>query len=297
MLNNSAFCTYTKIEELECIEIMHPKFEALICLQGAQLTRFKHSEHGDLLWLSPQAQYKKGASVRGGIPICWPWFGALEFNPAIVRESVKTPINSNSAHGFARELPWELIEVQESVHGVEISLQLRHNKDTLKIWPYEFELTCHFKLADTIAIQLRSKNLSPNAMAISQALHTYLPTSDISNTRVLGAGDGQYIDALDEWQLKKQHGSINFNQEVDRIYLGDNQYRILTPKKHLTLSSNSQSSIVWNPWIKKSQRLSQFPNNGYKKMLCIESANVLSDHLKLNQGETHSLNMSLSSLS
>ena len=135
MLNNSAFCTYTKIDEIECIEIKHPKFEAQICLQGAQLTRFKHTEHGDLLWLSPQAQYKKGASVRGGIPICWPWFGALEFNPAIIKESVKTPISSSNAHGFARELPWELIEVQESAHGVEVSLQLRHNQDTLKIWP------------------------------------------------------------------------------------------------------------------------------------------------------------------
>ncbi len=292
MLNNSAFCTFTKRDELECIEINHPKFQANICLQGAQLTCFKHIEYGNLLWLSPEAQYKNGASVRGGIPICWPWFGAVKFNP----EAVKNPIHSNNAHGFARQLPWSLQEVKESVHGVELTLQLRHNKDTLKIWPFEFELTCQFKLYNNIEVLLHSKNLSTNAMAISQALHTYIPTENISDTKVLGAKNGQYIDALDEWQLKKQKGSIKFNQEVDRIYLGDNQYRILTPNKHLILNSNSQSSIVWNPWIKKSQRLSQFPQNGYKHMLCIESANVLSDHLKLNQGETHTLSMLLSCL-
>ena len=290
MLKRSAFCTLKQIGELECLHIEHPKFSAEICLQGSQLTRFKHRQHGDLLWLSPMAHYKKGASVRGGIPICWPWFGGLAFNP----EAVKSAVRSNLAHGFARELPWSIEEIKESAQGVRLILALTHNEDTLKIWPHEFILTCQFELGDDIKIELTTQNLGSSDMAISQALHTYLPTQSIHDTRVLGAGNGSYIDALDEWQLKKQHGAIGFSQEVDRIYLGGNQYQILTPNKHLSLTSNSQSSIVWNPWVNKSKRLSGFPKEGYKNMLCIESANVLSDHLKLASGESHSLKMQLS---
>jgi len=290
MIKQSAFCTLKQVDELSCLHIAHPKFFAEICLQGAQLTQFKHSQRGELLWLSPDAHYKKGASVRGGIPVCWPWFGALAFNPDVVKEAV----HSQQAHGFARELDWTLENISESAQGVRVTLALTHNEQTLKIWPHEFKLVCQIELGDKLAITLTSQNLSPAPMAISQALHTYLPTQDIHETRVLGAGNGQYIDALDNWQLKKQEGTIGFNQEVDRIYLGDHQYQILTPNKQFTLTSNSHSSIVWNPWINKSKRLSGFPPQGYKNMLCIESANVLSDHLKLAPGTSHSLKMQLS---
>jgi len=289
MIKQSAFCTLKQVDELSCLHITHPKFFAEICLQGAQLTQFKHSQRGEMLWLSPDALYKKGASVRGGIPVCWPWFGALAFNPDVVKEAVQ----SQQAHGFARELEWTLERICESAQGVRITMTLTHNEQTLKLWPHEFKLVCQFELGDTIAVELTSQNLSPSPMAISQALHTYLPTQNIHKTRVLGAGNGQYIDALDNWQLKKQVGAIGFNQEVDRIYLGDNQYQILTPNKQFSLCSNSHSSIVWNPWINKSKRLSGFPQQGYKNMLCIESANVLSDHLKLAPGKSHTLKMQL----
>ncbi len=292
MLKHAAFCSLEKVDELECIQIKHPKFSAQICLQGAQLTSFKSKKKGELLWLSPTAEFKKGQSIRGGIPICWPWFGVVEFNP----EVVKAGIQSNSAHGFARQLPWKLHSLVESAHGISIALKLSHDENTLKIWPFEFELICHFELGNDIAINLTSKNLSSNSMALSQALHTYLPTEDIHKTRILGAASGDYIDALDDWVLKKQQGAICFNQEVDRIYLGANTYRVLSPNKQLLLTSNSHSSIVWNPWVNKSKWLSQFPNCSYQNMLCIESSNTLNDHIKLASNESHSLNMQLTGI-
>ncbi len=289
MLSRSAFCNLKQVDELTCLHIEHPNFFAEICLQGSQLTQFKHRSKGDFLWLSPDAFYKKGRSVRGGIPVCWPWFGALNFNP----EAVKQAVNSDLAHGFARELNWSIENIYESVHGVRLTLTLSHTEETLKIWPHEFRLTCHMDLGDDIKIELTTENISKTSMALSQALHTYLPTQDIHRTRILGAGNGQYIDALDNWQLKQQQGSIGFTEEVDRIYLGAYQYQILSYNKHFVLNSNSQSSIIWNPWVNKSKKLAGFPANGYKKMFCIESANVLSDHLKLVPGQSHTLKMSL----
>ena len=293
MIKRSAFCTFKQVAELTCLHIEHPKFCAEICLQGAQLTQFKHKQHGDLLWLSPDANYQRGASVRGGIPICWPWFGALARNPS----AVQAGLPSQQAHGFARELDWTLDDVNEFAHGVRLTLSLGHDENTLKIWPHEFKLVCQLELGDDITIALTSHNLSDTNMAIAQALHTYFPTPNIHETRVLGAGNGQYVDALDDWQLKKQVGGIGFKQEVDRIYLGNNQYQILTPSKQFSLTCNSHSSVVWNPWIKKSKRLSGFPSDGYKNMLCIESANVLSDYLQLAPGESQTLRMQLSCVS
>jgi len=283
MLTNAAFCSEVLIDELTCINIKHPRFNALLCLQGAQLTQFTSNKLGELLWLSPEAQFKQGQSVRGGIPICWPWFGGVAFNPLEVKKNLP---KSGGAHGFARNQNWQLSYLDESAHEVSLGLTLTHNKQTLAIWPFEFELTCHFTFSHHISIELECKNLSSQEMHFSQALHTYLPTKDINKTIIQGAHNSVYVDALDAWQHKSQLGSIKIQEEVDRIYLGPKLYRVINKDKEITIASNSHSSIVWNPWINKSQRLSHFPDSGYKTMLCIESANVLSDFVCVPMGGT-----------
>jgi len=283
MLRHAAFCSLQTEGELECIQIKHPKFNAQLCLQGAQLTQFNSKTSGPLLWLSPDAKFEKGKSVRGGIPICWPWFGAVEFNP----ESVKANIpGSQGAHGFARNMLWQLDYLKESAHEVCIGLKLGHNKQTLEVWPFEFELICHFQLSNDLKMQLECKNLSKKDITLSQALHTYLPTPNIKNTLIQGAHNSQYIDALDGWKQKVQTGSVKISEEVDRIYLGHKNYRVIRDGKNLILNSNSHSSIIWNPWIKKSQWLSHYPDTGFESMLCIESANVLDDYIPLAPGHT-----------
>ncbi len=290
MIQTSAFCTLKNINELEYVFIQHPKFTAKILLQGAQIIEFNHVIKGDFLWLSEKAEYKQGKSVRGGIPICWPWFGNIEFNPENIRKNVS---NKAAAHGFARQLPWTLQTLNETAHGVSITLKLQHSADTLAIWPIEFDLTCRFDLSNHLSISLETTNLSNKTCSISQALHTYLPTSDIKNTRILGVHNTPYIDALDRWQEKKQCSAITFNEEVDRIYMGKHSYQGFNSVHSFELSSNSASSIIWNPWVEKSKRLSQFNSEAYKKMYCIESANVLSDHIRLSSKKSHSLNMTL----
>ena len=135
MLSTAAFCSIGLVDELSCIDIKHPKFRAQLCLQGAQLTQFQSRDLGDLLWLSPEAQFKKGQSVRGGIPICWPWFGGVAFNPQEVKKNISI---NEGAHGFARSQDWKLSYLEETVHGVKLGLTLTHNKQTLAIWPVSY---------------------------------------------------------------------------------------------------------------------------------------------------------------
>lgn len=289
-LKHSAFCTLKKIDELDCIEVQHPKFIAQICLQGAQLTQFTHSEKGAFVWLSPDAQYKQGQSLRGGVPICWPWFGVLEKNPDAVSQAVLTEKN---AHGFARTQIWQLHEIKESVHGVSIEMELTSNPVTKAIWPYDFKLRCSFHFSDTLSIELTTHNIGTPSFTFSQALHTYLGVNKIEDVRISGAHQHSYVDALDDWQSKQQDGQIKIQQEVDRIYLGEINYGLFDGTNNISLISNSASSVVWNPWINKSKTLSQFPHTAYKNMLCIENGNILEDVMTLKKNEHHCLTMTL----
>ncbi|MFY0641268.1 MAG: D-hexose-6-phosphate mutarotase [Bermanella sp.] len=290
LLTHSAFCTLKKIDELDCIEVQHPKLIAQICLQGAQLTQFTHHDKGPFVWLSPSAQYKQGQSLRGGVPICWPWFGVLEKNPETISHAVLTEKN---AHGFARTQIWQLHEIKESAHGVSVELELTANPVTRAIWPYDFSLRCRFHFSDTLSIELTTSNLGKPSFTFSQALHTYLGVNKIEDVRISGAHQHSYVDALDRWQSKQQNGHITIKQEVDRVYTGAIDYGFFDGKNNVSLTSSSASSVVWNPWINKSKTLSQFPHTAYKNMLCIESGNILDDVVTLKENERHCLTMTL----
>ena len=291
VIAQSAFCSTVVIDELECVQIRHPRFFAEVCLQGSQLTRFDHHSLGEFVWLSASAEYKLGQGLRGGVPICWPWFGVLEKNPAGISQSV---LSKKNAHGFARTQIWQLDDIKESAHGVTLELALKQNNETLAIWPFAFELRCRFHFSDALKIELITHNTGNDTFSFSQALHTYLGVDAISQTRIMGAHKHHYVDALDQWKSKTQHGPVIISEEVDRIYLGEIEYSLNDGKHDIALTSNSASSVVWNPWINKSKTLSQFPHDAYKTMLCIENGNILNDIVKLKKNQRHVLNMTLS---
>lgn len=299
------FCKSIQRGELETIQISHPLFNATLLLQGAQLIEFspKNNQFENLLWLSDSAEYKQGHSIRGGIPICWPWFGNLEKNPVNIQQQV-TDIHSTSAHGFARNLNWSINSIQESCQQVQIELTLQTSEQSKAIWPSDFKLTARFTFSHSLEVELITTNLDQTAINISQALHTYLPTQDINNTYIHNAHDTRYIDALDNWKEKRHSGRIGFSQETDRLYFFSKlntqkgyELRVESPNQQLLLKNeNSASAVIWNPWIEKSKRLSQFASDDYQRMFCIETANVLSDSKQVQKGESEKLKLVLKKL-
>lgn len=300
---NLIFCKTLQLDELEAIRIEHPLFKATLLLQGAQLIEFCPSNNNfiNALWLSPSAKYKTGTSIRGGIPICWPWFGNLDKNPSEIQQQVPQNKTAN-AHGFARNLNWQVKSIEEDCHQVVIELILASNKNTKQTWPYDFELCARFIFSNSLELELKTKNNGEIPFSISQALHSYFPTADIQQTYIHNAHASRYVDALDHWQQKLQSGRIAFSQETDRLYFFDqhrnkHQYvlRVETPDQQLEIhTENSQSAVIWNPWIEKSKRLSQFKDEDYQHMFCIESANVLSDIQTIKAGQSASLKLTLS---
>jgi glucose-6-phosphate 1-epimerase len=289
-LSNSTYCKLITKDELECLHIQHPKCFAEICLQGAQLTQFQATNKEPLIWLSPTAEYKLGTGLRGGIPVCWPWFGALNKNPEAVQNSFSA---TDMAHGFARTQLWSLNSINESEESVVIKLELQANEITKHYWPHDFSLNLTLTLSESIELSLTTHNISERTFNFSQALHTYFPVNDIHQTSIIGVEGQAYIDALDNWDNKVQERSLKIQQEVDRLYFGKGHYEIRTPKQTLVIQANSNSSVIWNPWIEKSQRLSQFPDTAYQDMLCIESANVMADHVSLAPNSQHTLSVTI----
>ena len=278
--------------ELECLVIRHPLFRADLLLQGAQLIHYAPATEANWLWLSEQAQYRRGVSVRGGIPVCWPWFGNADKNPPAVQSNI-TAVTDAPAHGFARERDWTITQAEEDDNAVMLVLTLENTRHPQ--WQTALGLEAEFRFtASSVSVTLTTENSGSDTVSFSQALHTYFPTADIGTTRIEGFDGCRYIDTLENWKEKIQAGAITFNGETDRIYFGEDPLTLITNDYSAELNAQgSQSSVVWNPWTEKAQRLSQFADDAYLRMFCVETANAAADAIRLAPADSHSMSLLL----
>ena len=285
-----------ELDELTCWRVRHDANELLISQQGAQILSYQQDDQPPLIWLSEQAAYKRGQGVRGGVPVCWPWFGNLQRNPQAVQAMHRQP-DAAPAHGLVRSLDWQLQGIDQHDDGVQLEFSYNSTTHPLNDWTHAAELRLSIRLDERLHIQLSSRNLGDTPLAISQALHSYFAVSDIRHVAVEGLHGCRYIETLEDWQQRQQDGLLTFSGETDRIYLDTPaQLSILDHawQRRIQLHSvGSNSAVLWNPWIDKAQRLSQFASDAWQGMLCIEHANVMDDIRVLNAGQQHQLNLSL----
>ncbi|MCG6201572.1 D-hexose-6-phosphate mutarotase [Psychromonas antarctica] len=248
----------------EFLIIAHENFNAAFALHGAHLLHFQLKGQPPLIWLSKTANYDEKKAIRGGVPICWPWFGAAD----------KSLGNDLPAHGFARTSKWSLKNINELTHGLEIELLLKDSLQTRKIWPYPFELTLKATLTDTLKLELISKNSGKKAYLYGAALHTYFNISAPESCLLKGLAE-QYQDKLDAGHLRKGEASLQIQGPIDSIYtkasaaiaLIDNGF-----KRQINISnSGNDSDVVWTPWVEGAKAFTDMPDDGYKQMLCVES--------------------------
>ena len=286
-----------ELDQLVCWRIRAVDSELLVAQQGAQILSYQQGEQPPLIWLSPQAAYQRGQSVRGGVPLCWPWFGDLRRNPQAVQAHFH--LEQAPAHGLVRTLDWELLGIEEEDDAVTLRFAYDTRTQPLEGWPRDAGLTFVIRLAQDLGMSLETHNRGNTPLTLSQALHSYFAVSDVRQVSVEGLQACRYIDTLQGWQELRQQDALVFDAETDRIYL-DTAARlsIVDPgwgrRIHLD-ARGSRSAVLWNPWIDKARRLSQFPADAWQNMLCIETANVLEDVVQLNAGERHRLDLRLSS--
>lgn len=284
-------------DQLACWRIRRGDDELLVAEQGAQVLSYRQGDT-PVIWLSEQAAFQQGQSVRGGVPVCWPWFGDLKRNPEDVQAAYRGETEA-PFHGLVRSLDWQLEQQRcEGDTGI-LEFSCPQALGALPGWPPRVELKLQIRLDERLHISLTSRNLDDQPVAISQALHSYFAIGDIHQVSVQGLDGKRYIETLENWQQRQQQGNPRIEGETDRIYLDlPSRLALRDPasNRRITLETGgSHSAILWNPWIAKAQRLSQFADDAWQRMLCLETANVMDDRIRLEAGASHTLAVSIGS--
>lgn len=246
-----------QLDELPAIVVNHPKVRAALTLQGAHLLAWQPAGEQPLLWLSSNTPFKTGTAIRGGVPICWPWFG-----PA-----------GQPSHGFARNLPWELSAHDEDDNGVILTFTLRQSERTKQYWPHDFCLIARFRLGATCEIELEAHG----EYRFTTALHTYFEIGDINSVSISGLGN-TYIDKVNNGAVTTQQGNLTFSARTDRIFTAAEPFSVITDPslgRTIEVHHHYNSDVVsWNPWVELSASMADLPDDGYKTMVCVETASI-----------------------
>lgn len=262
-------------------EIENDHCAASIALNGAHLLTWQPHDVEPVIWMSRDARFENGRSIRGGIPVCWPWFGSHSVEP------------SYPAHGFARTSLWQVAGSESLENGCS-SITLRLDIPAgFRLWPFASSCEISFRIGRTLEIELTTHNHSSEPLIISQALHTYFRISDIEQVTVRGLDKRDYLDKPDNFARKHQLGDISFTGEVDRIYLDTtDDCLIIDPvlSRNIRIEkSGSHSTVVWNPWSERAAEMGDLGLNGWRTMLCVESSNAAQDIVSIAPGGSHTL--------
>lgn len=245
-------------------------------LHGAHVARFQPAGAEPLLFMSQQSEMRDGKAIRGGIPICFPWFGPHPSD------------TTAPAHGLVRTQNWQLQATSLEAGGVlRVELGI-----TVERW----QLTYTVRWGTSLDLNLTIGNLADEPCECEVALHTYLALADVHSASVSGLEQQSHLDKLTGVTEPASGQAIRFTQETDRIYHGPVSKIIIDDPGHQRqirlLPRNSQSTVVWNPWIVKSQRMSDFGDDEYLRMCCVETANVGSDRMHILPGVIASIGCS-----
>jgi glucose-6-phosphate 1-epimerase len=290
-----------KLGELNCWRITVGQDELLVAQQGAQVLSYQRGGDTPLIWLNEHAHFLDGKPVRAGVPVCWPWFGNLARNPATVQAMRTGGSEGAPAHGLARAAHWHLLGIDENDDSVSIRFDLPQAADgSLPDWPHKVAANLTISLGQALTVSLTSHNLDQHAVSLSQALHSYFVVSDVHQVSAEGFAGSSYLDTTTPgWDEKQQVGPVRFTGETDRIYLntsGDSSIVDAAAKRHVRLTSTgSNSTVVWNPWTERAAQLADMADDGWQRMLCIETANVLDDAVTLQPGGAHTMAVTITS--
>ena len=265
------------------INITTGRSTAEIYLRGAHITGFQKNGEPPLLFLSRLSQFAAGKPIRGGVPVCFPWFGQRE---------------GDVIHGFARITEWDLIETAATPDGgVTVRFRLPSTAAN-DAWPAnraEFVVA----VTDRLAMELIATNESTDRnFDFENCLHTYFAVGDILDVSIAGLKGAHYLDKTDKSARKLESAdAIRITAETNRVYPdtpGTVEIRDAKFRRTIRVDkSGSAATVVWNPWT--TQLMPDFDPAEHRQMVCVESGNVGQNKLSLAPGKTAGLKVVLSS--
>jgi len=274
---------YSGESNLPFVEITNQQASCIVSLYGAHVLHFVPKGEKDLLWNSTKSIYKIGNAIRGGIPLCFPWFGS--------HESDKT----KAQHGFARLSMWQVEScICISDNKTQITLSLIQSEETLSIWPFHFSAKAIITVSQELSVSLQVLNTGNIAFTYTDALHSYLNISNINNIQIEGLHYARYFDGFDRTKtIVDTEKYLYIKKEENRRYVETSSDCLIHDKefnrKLRVAKKGSQTTIVWNPWSETSKVMTDMDGNDYQTMICIEAANYYSDLISLEPKQTHIL--------
>jgi glucose-6-phosphate 1-epimerase len=255
-------------------------------LHGAQVTSWKPAGGEELLFVSTKSGWKEGHAIRGGIPICFPWFRAKVNDP------------DAPAHGFVRTRMWQIESIVESEYGVSLSMFTESDEHTQRWWPAKFRLVHRVMFGSELSLELVCTNTGTTLLRFEEALHTYNRVSDVRHVRVQGLDTVRFLDNTDSNKEKTQLGDVAIASQTDNAYLETkNAIDLLDREMRRRIrlkKDNSLTTVVWNPWREGAAGLRDLGDGEWMQFLCVEASNILGAAVNLAPGQEHKMTAVLS---
>lgn len=268
---------------LSCLQIKTELAEATVYLHGAHITHFQPAGQKPLLFMSTNSLFVPGKPIRGGIPICWPWFGPKADNPA-------APM-----HGVARLLEWTVSSISENPDGeIDICLKLYPSELSNEYWGREFLLEYRIRIGRQLSLCLSTTNSGKTPFTINEALHSYFTVGDVRGISVTGLEKRSYMDkTLNMQRFIQGDEPLCVTGETDRHFVNTPDTCIINDpslgRRIFIEKGGSKSTVVWNPWIAKSKAMPDFGDDEWVGMVCVETANAADNAVIIPPGSTHEL--------
>ncbi len=251
---------------------------AFVSLYGAHVLHYTPKGEKDVLWMSETSFFEQGKPIRGGIPVCWPWFGPHESD------------SSKPMHGFARLSMWEVAKTQVNAKGeTELTLFLTDSATTKALWPFSFQANIIITLGEKLNVALNVLNTGSEPFSMTEALHSYFQVGEASQITIEGLGGCTYLDGLNQNSpVVQKEKFIEIKKEENRRFIDTTGTCIVHDpvfgRNIKVEKQNSNTTVVWNPWEATARSMPDFADESYHTMVCVEAANAYSNAVTVQPG-------------
>lgn len=254
---------------------------AEIYLHGAQVTSWQPAGEQEAIFLSRHSRWENGKAIRGGIPICFPWFRAKTDDP-------KAP-----AHGVVRTKGWRLESLSDEQDTVVVTLATESDEQTRSWWPYEFRLVHRIRVGAELTLELNVTNTGDGPFHFEEALHTYYRVGNVERLHIQGLDGAAFLDNRDENSRKQQAGDLVLTQATDNAYVDtEHAVEVVDPvlgRRICLEKQNSITTVAWNPWKDGAAALADLGDEEWQQFVCVEASNILAGGITLAAGAEHTM--------
>lgn len=266
--------------DLIFITISNKYADADICLYGAHITNFKPHKTMEILWMSPVSNFQEGSPIRGGIPVCFPWFGPHKTDP------------EKPQHGFGRLMYWDVQEISSQPTGETlVRFQLCSSDKTKAFWNHDFCAEMIITVGQTLTATLKVTNTSSESFEYTGALHSYFSLSSIENITIDGLQNTKYHNQLEPGDFIQESPILEIKKAETRHYYDTQADCVIEDpvfgRRINVAKSGSKITTVWNPWEETCSKIDDLHDDAYHAFICVEAVNAFEDVIKLASGETH----------